>query len=130
MISVENNQECFVQLWLQLEHTRRLLTSRYKRYCIRNILKDWFGTRATDDFIWEVCNSILLPEEVPVYGFDVLPPPKLWPRKNREFLRAVVAVVLDIGLRKVNLKALDRAYSIAFPRSKPINVNKRKEKEK
>ena len=130
MITIENTQECFVQLWLQLEHTRRLLTSRYKRYCIRNILKDWFGTRATDDFIWEVCNSILLPEEVPVYGFDVLPPPRLWPRKNREFLRAVVAVVLDIGLRKVNLKALDRAYSIAFPRSKPINVNKRKEKEK
>ena len=130
MITIENTQECFVQLWLQLERTRRLLTSRYKRYCIRNILKDWFGTRATDDFIWEVFNSILLPEEVPVYGFDVLPPPKLWPRKNREFLRAVVAVVLDIGLRKVNLKALDRAYSIAFPRSKPINVNKRKEKEK
>ncbi len=130
MIEVQNNKACFVQLWLQLEHTRRLFAGRYHRFCIRNILKEWYGARATDDFIWEVCNSILLPEEVPVYGFDVLPPPKLWPRKTREFLRAVVAVVLDSGLRKVNLKALDRAYSIAFPRCKPINVNKRKEKEK
>ena len=130
MMKIENNEQCFVQLWLRLERTRRLLLSQHKRFCVRHILKEWYGARATDDFIWEVCNSILLPEEVPVYGFDVLPPPKLWPRKNREFLRAVVAVVLDIGLRKVNLKALDRAYSIAFPRCKPINVNKRKEKEK
>jgi len=41
-------------------------------------------------------------------------------------LRAIVAVRLGIGMRKVDLKALDAAYSIAFPKSTPINVNKKK----
>ena len=126
-MKIENTQECFVQLWRELERTRRLLASRYKRYCIRNILYDWFGTRATDDFIWEVCNSIIVDEnDLPACGWDVLPPPKLYPRKHRELLRAIVAVTLNIGMRKVKLRALDSAYSIAFPKSTPINVNKKK----
>jgi len=29
-------------------------------------------------------------------------------------------------MRKVDLKALDSAYSIVFPNSTPINVNKKK----
>ena len=33
---------------------------------------------------------------------------------------------LGLGMRKVDLKALDKAYSIAFPNSTPINVNKKK----
>ena len=33
---------------------------------------------------------------------------------------------MGIGVRKVNLKALDKAYSIAFPNSTPMNVNKKK----
>ena len=61
-MKITNDEKCFVQLWLKLERTRRLLASLYKRYCIRNILKEWFGTRATDDFIWEVCNSIIVDE--------------------------------------------------------------------
>ena len=122
---ITNDEQCFVQLWLQLERTRRLLASRYKRYCIRNILKDWFGTKATDDFIWEVCNLTVVDDQQ-VYGYDVLPPPKLYPRKHRELLRAIVAVALNIGMRKVKLRALDSAYSIAFPKSTPINVNKKK----
>ena len=57
MMSVENNQECFVQLWRKLERTRRLLGGQYKRFCIRNVLKAWFPADATDDnFIWEVCH--------------------------------------------------------------------------
>jgi hypothetical protein len=36
-----------------------------------------------------------------------------------------VSVKLGIGVRKVNLKALDSAYSIAFPKSTAINVNKK-----
>ncbi len=60
------------------------------------------------------------------YGLDELPAPSLHPRASREFLRAVVAVRLGIGMRKVNLKALDRAYSEAFPHSTPLNVNKKK----
>ena len=47
-------------------------------------------------------------------------------RKHRELLRAIVAVRLGIGMRKVNLRALDAAYSIAFPKSTPINVNKKR----
>jgi len=37
-----------------------------------------------------------------------------------------VAVYLGIGMRKVDLKALDRAYSKAFPHSTPLNVNKKR----
>ena len=124
-MKIENTQECFVQLWLQLERTRRLLGGQYRRFCIRNILKAWYGTRATDDFIWEVCNLTVVDDQQ-VYGYDVLPPPKLYPRKHRELLRAIVAVTLNIGTRKVKLRALDSAYSIAFPKSTPINVNKKK----
>ena len=66
MITIENNYDCFAELWRQLERT------------------------------------------------------------SREFLRALVAVRLGIGIRKVDLKALDRAYSEVFPYSTPINVNKKK----
>ena len=52
--------------------------------------------------------------------------PSLYPLKHRELLRAIVAVRLGISYYKqVNLKALDSAYSIAFPKSTPINVNKK-----
>ena len=124
MIEIQNTQECFVQLWRKLERTRRLLGGQYKRFCIRNVLKTWFGFEANDDFIWEVCNRIDLDE--PIYGWDELPPPRLYPRKHRELLRAIVSVVLGIGMREVHLKALDKAYSIAFPNSTTINVNKKK----
>ena len=132
MISVENNQECFVQLWLRLERTRQLLWGQCKRFCIRNVLKSWFGGEATDDFIWEVCRqaSLILESDSddyePICGNDILPLPSLYPRKHRELLRALVSVRLGIGMRKVNLKALDKAYSIAFPKSTPMNVNKKK----
>ena len=128
--NIQNTQECFVALWLRLERTRQLFGMQYKRFCIRRVLQSWFGPEATDDFIWEVCfNTVIEDDEhvyVQVYGFDILPPPTLYPRVSREFLRALVAVKLGIGLRHVDLKALDRAYSIAFPRSTPINVNKKK----
>ena len=121
MMEIENTQECFVQLWLRLERTRRLLQGQCKRFCIRNVLKSWFGYEADDDLIWEVCH--LCNQE----GWNELPPPSLFPRKNREFLRAVVAVRLGISYyKKVNLKALDAAYSIAFPKSTSLNVNKKK----
>jgi hypothetical protein len=120
---LNNTQECFVQLWLRLERTRRLLQGQYKRYCIRNVLKTWFGHRATDDFIWEVCH--LCAQE----GWNELPSPLLSPRKHRELLRAIVAVKSGISYYKVNLKALDSAYTIAFPRCTPLNVNKKKKQE-
>ena len=120
MKDVENTQECFVQLWLRLERTRHLLGGQYKRFCIRNVLKAWFGYEATDDFIWEVCH--LCEQE----GWNELPLPSLYPLRHRELLRAIVAVRTGISFWKINLKALDAAYSIAFPNSTPINVNKKK----
>ena len=120
MITIENNQECFVQLWRMLERTRRLLGGQYKRYCIRHVLKSWFGGEATDNLIWEVCH--LCEQE----GWNELPLPSLHPRRHRELLRAIVAVRMGISYWKVHLKALDAAYSIAFPNSTPINVNKKK----
>ena len=127
-MNIDNTQECFVQLWQKLERTRRLLGGQCKRFCVRNVLKAWFGLEATDDLIWEVCSKLtmVLDDDIPVGGWDELPAPALYPRRHRELLRVVVAVVLDIGVRKVDLKALDRAYSIAFPKSTPINVNKKK----
>ena len=124
-MEIANNQACFVQLWLRLERTRRLLGGQYKRFCIRNVLKAWFGYEANDDFIWEVCHRAAVDDE-PQEGWNALPLPSLYPRKHRELLRAIVSVRLDISKYKVNLKALDKAYSIAFPESTTINVNKKK----
>ena len=119
-MNTENTQECFVQLWLRLERTRRLLGGQYKRFCIRNVMKSWFGIEATDDFIWKVCD--LCGQE----GWNELPIPSLYPRKHREFLRAIVAVKLGISFyKKVDLKALDKAYSLVFPNSTPINTSKK-----
>ena len=137
-MNIENNQECFVQLWRKLERTRQLLGGQYKRFCIRNVLKVWFGVEATDDlplashltlddFIWEVCHKAIVDGE-PQEGWNELPAPSLYPRKHRELLRAIVAVSLGISFYRIDLKALDAAYSIAFPNSTPINVNKKKRK--
>ena len=125
MIEIQNNQDCFVQLWRMLERTRRLLGGQYKRFCIRRVLKLWFGVEANDDFIWEVCHMAAVDGE-PQEGWNELPLPSLYPRKHRELLRAIVAVKTGISFYKIDLKALDRAYSIAFPHSTPINVNKKK----
>ena len=124
-MEISNNQACFVQLWRRLERTRQMLGGQYKRFCIRNVLKAWFGPLATDDFIWEVCHHTIVDDEW-ACGNDMLKPPSLYPRKHREFLRAIVAVSLGITLRKVDLKALDAAYREAFPNSTPLNVNKKK----
>ena len=120
MIVIQNNQACFVQLWRKLERTRQLLYRQCKRFCVRRVLKSWFAGEATDDFIWEVCTRC--DQE----GWNELPLPSLYPRKHRELLRAIVSVKLGISYYKVDLKALDKAYSIAFPKSTPINVNKKK----
>lgn len=123
-MKIENTQECFVRLWLRLEHTRRHLEGQYKRYCVRNVLKSWFGLRATDDFIWEVCRKASI-KDMPIYGYDELPPPWIFPRKHRELLRAIVQVTLCISSCRVTLRALDQAYAIAFPGRTPLNVNKK-----
>ena len=118
-MEILNNKECFVLLWRMLERTRRLLSGSCKRYCIRNVLKAWFDCEASNDFIWEVCR--LCEQE----GWNELPIPSLYPLKHRELLRAIVAVKTGVSFWKINLKALDSAYSIAFPNSTPINKNKK-----
>ena len=112
-----------MQLWLRLERTRSLLGGQYKRFCIRNVLKSWFGHEANDNFIWEVCHRC---EQE---GWNELPPPSLYPRQHRELLRAIVSVRLGISYYKIHLRALDAAYSIAFPNSTPININKKKKED-
>jgi hypothetical protein len=67
-------------------------------------------------------------DDEPQEGWNELPIPSLYPRKHRELLRAIVAVKTGVSYRKVNLKALDKAYSEAFPNSTPINVNKKGKK--
>ena len=124
-MNIENNKACFVQLWRKLERTRHLLGGQYKRFCIRNVLKAWFGYEATDDFIWEVCHRAAVNDE-PQEGWNELPIPSLYPLKHRELLRAIVAVRLGISFYKIDLKALDKAYSIAFPTSTPINKSKKR----
>ena len=128
MIEIQNTQTCFVQLWLRLERTRRLLWEQHKRFTVRNVLKTWFGSDATDDFIWKVCMLASEDGSNLICGNDELQEPMLYPRRHRELLRALVATTLDIGMRKVRLCDLDIAYSIAFPTSTPININKKKRK--
>ena len=124
-MEIRNDQACFVQLWRRLERTRQMLGGQYKRFCIRNVLKSWFGPLATDDFIWEVCHNVVV-NESQVCGNDTLPPPSLYPRKHRELLRAIVSVRLGLSMRRVDLKALDAAYSEAFPNSTALNISKKK----
>ncbi len=126
MIKFENNETCFVQLWLRLERTRQMFGMQYKRFCIRRVMQSWLGSEATDEMVWKVCHLATCNEEEPVYGLDILPVPSMHPRRSREFLRALVAVKLGFGIRKVDLKALDRAYSVAFPNSTAINVSKKR----
>ena len=121
-MEIQNTQECFVLLWRKLERTRRLFHMQCKRFCIRRVLKTWFGFEANDNFIWEVCSRC---EQE---GWNELPLPSLYPRKHRELLRAIVSVKLGISYYRVNLKALDKAYSIAFPKSTLLNVNKKHHK--
>ena len=130
MITITNTQECFVLLWRKLEHTRCLLGGQCRRFCIRNVLKSWMGPEATDNLIWDVCReaTLSLDENNPLCGWDELPPPSLHPLRHREWLRALVALRLGIGMRKVDLHALDRAYTVAFPHSTPINKSKKVKK--
>ncbi len=119
-LDIQNNKEGFVMLWRLLKRTRRFLREHHKRFCIREVLKTWFEAEATDDFIWEVCNKCEMG------GWDELPSPKYHPHEHRQMLKAVLELTLRDRSRRVNLKALDAAYSVVYPKCTPININKKK----
>jgi len=124
MPDLQNNKECFVKLWQLLRRTRHFLRAHHKRFCIREVLKLWFEGEITDDFIWEVCNRCELG------GWDELPSPRQHPYQHRQMLKAILELKLCGKPRRVNLKALDAAYSVVYPESTPINVNKKRMKNK
>ena len=131
MIAIENTKECYVQLWLRLEHTRQLLEQQGRRFCVRSLIRSWWpeltvkgelyiiGGKPFDDFVWEVCHM------AEIEGYQHLQPPSLYPRKHREILRTIVAICLHTGVRCINLKALDAAYSEVFPGSTAIDTCKK-----
>lgn len=128
-MEIENNKQSFVTLWKKLEETRRLFVGQYKCFCVRRILQSWFPLSTTDsiglaalkpeDFIMTVC------ERCSMGGFSLMPKPSRHPRQCREFIRAVVSTYLNIGMRSVDIRALDAAYSEAFPNSTPLNISKK-----
>ena len=122
MEHIDNTQETFVAMWRLLRRTLRYCRLHCKRFCVRRVLKLWFGGEATPEFIWQVCHNCELA------GWDELPPPALFPRPHRELLRAIVAARTGISYYQIDLQALDAAYSIAYPKSTPLNINKKKKK--
>ncbi len=148
-MQIENNLECFVQLWQQLERTRQLLTAQHRRFCVRSIIRSWVRLGIIDlplpdsqsthqqlsnskssnsqilecDLIWEVCLRASRPDSE-VLGWNELPPPSTHPRIHREILVALLMVTLNLGKHNVRLHDLDEAYSIAFPGNTRLNVGK------
>lgn len=125
---IANNYDSFVALWRQLRQTQETFRTDNRRFCVRRILQHWhnMGVLTSDDkqldldeLIWEVCFRSEL------QGYDGLPPPETHPRPHREMLLALAQVVLGLSIRKIDIRALDSAYSEAFPASTPLNVCKR-----
>jgi len=115
-------QEDYAALWRRLEDTRKQLRQEGKLFCIRRVMQEWLGSEANDDMIWEVCFA------AEQYGYDPLPLPSLYPLPHREFLKAWITLChRGAGLR-TNLRWLDRSYSVVFPRSTPINVEKKRQR--
>lgn len=123
-MEIANTFPAMVQLWQELDRTEHALRGAYKRFCPRAIIKRWCAegilTHASDDTIWEICHR------AEVEGYEELPSVQLSPRKHREFLRGVISVACNIGMRQVNVRALDAAFTRTFPRATPLNVSKKK----
>jgi hypothetical protein len=132
-MEIENTQAGFEFLWRQIEATRQLLAGQSKRFCVRNILRSWFPRGALprprgeeisfDDLVWNVCRIASPSGEI--LGWTELPPPGIDPRPARDVLRAITQVVLGIGNRQVNFRALDKAYSQAYTGTK-IKIDHKK----
>lgn len=133
-MKIENTFEGFLLLWRQLEATRQLLAGQSRRFCVRNILRSWFPRGALpqprgedltfDDLVWHVCRIASPSGEI--LGWTELPPPGVDPRPTREVLRALTQVVLGLGARQVNYRALDFAYSLVYTGKKTIVLDHKK----
>ncbi|MBQ0057286.1 MAG: hypothetical protein KBT20_06480 [Bacteroidales bacterium] len=108
-----------MQLWLRLERTEAELTASLRRFSPRAVIRMWLPGVADDDLIWKVCHLAQLE------GYEQLPHVPSYPRKHRELLRAIIAMALGIGIRQVDVHALDSAFSIAFPFATPLNIRKK-----
>ncbi|MBQ0056814.1 MAG: hypothetical protein KBT20_04070 [Bacteroidales bacterium] len=124
---ISNTYEGYVTLWQELEHTRQCFERQCRRFCVRRVMQEWLGNRATDDLIWEICMRAEWNGQE-IHGFDLLPPPATHPRIHRELLRALVMVTHGIGKHSVNLRALDKAYDQVFPGSNALNVDRKRRK--
>ena len=85
-------------------------------------MKLYFTINALSHCDWKDCTAQLVEE---VQDKHVL----LVAEENNVDCNAVrvhFAGKTGISFYKINLKALDAAYSIAFPKSTPLNVNKKK----
>ena len=122
---IDNTLESFVELWTSLEQTRQLFVVQGRRYCVRRILRSWFPTTANDFFVWKVCKYANT-NNYEFTGFDLLPPPSINPIPHRFLIRGLVQASLGLGQHNVRLNDIDKAYSIAFPGSRPINISKKK----
>lgn len=132
-MEIENTQMCFERLWRQLEATRQLLAGQSRRFCVRNILRNWFPRGALpqprgeeisfDDLVWHVCRVASPSGEI--LGWTELPPPTLAPRVHRELLRALTQVVHGLNYQQVKLKELEAAYRVVFPSGAKLNVSKK-----
>ncbi len=125
---IQNTKESMVWLWRLLVRTRKVLFVSHRMFCPLNVLKVWRDEGVIDvgnvkggveELCFEVCRLAELE------GYELLRRISLYPRKHRELLRAVVAVSCGIGMRKVDLRALDSAFSEVFPYATAINVSKK-----
>lgn len=128
-MKIENTSACMERMWHLLVKTKVVLKVSHKRFCPLNVLKLWheeglFSAKqiggGMDEAYFEVCHLAELE------GLERLPCIPLYPRKHRELIRAVIAVNCGIGMRHVNLRELDRTFSIVFPYATKINVSKKK----
>ena len=134
MLEIDNTKESFEALWHKIEATRQLLAGQSRRFCVRNILRSWFPRGALprprgedltfDDLVWHVCRTASPSGEI--LGWTELPPPGVDPRPTREVLRALTQVVLGLGARQVNYRALDFAYSLVYTGKNAIVLDHKK----
>ena len=134
MLEIDNTKESFEALWHKIEATRQLLAGQSRRFCVRNILRSWFPRGALprprgedltfDDLVWHVCRTASPSGEI--LGWTELPPPGVDPRPTREVLRALTQVVLGLGVRQVNYRALDFTYSLVYTGKNAIVLDHKK----